>query len=197
MSCYTYDTRKADDNLYQPIYESGKCIKLLIAGTVFTSMIVNTSFHITQDSNIFPCEMSKALYSSKSVALLYRPHSEKTFSIYSKYSSVIEDLDKISKITNGWDGYKAITPESEVIDNAKRFLRNLSDYDYDAPASIEPTPYGSIVIDFVDERGLVSVEIGKSKIGWFTDFRNDHNHASEGMECSFNSIPQALEQLLA
>lgn len=197
MRCYTYDTRKADDNLYQPIYEGGKCVKLLIAGTVLTSMIVNTSFHITQDNNIFSYEMSKALYSNRSMALLYHPMSGKTFSIYSKYHSAIEDLDKISKITNGWDGYKAITPENEVIDNAKSFIMNLSYYNYDAPASIEPTPYGSIVIDFEGERGLVSVEIGKSKIGWFTDFLDGHNHASEGMTYNFNYIPQALEQLLA
>ena len=114
-----------------------------------------------------------------------------------EYNPVLAELESISVLCAGWDGGKTAAPGKKVIDNAKRFVKNLSFCDFRIPSDIEPTPYGSVVLNFEDERGLVSVEIGKSKIGWFTDFRDGKNYASDCVKCDFNLIPQALELLLA
>lgn len=113
-----------------------------------------------------------------------------------EYDSGFSEVKNISSIGNGWDGYKAVAPATTVINNAEKFVKNLSYYNYRVPTSIEPTPYGTVVMNFENAKGLVSVEIGKSEIGWFTDFKDGSNHSSDGMSCDYSFIPQALEQLL-
>lgn len=54
---------------------------------------------------------------------------------------------------------------------------------------IEPTPYGTFVLDFIDnDNNKISVEIGKNKLGYFTKYKNRPNTMSEGIEIDENNI---------
>jgi hypothetical protein len=73
-------------------------------------------------------------------------------------------------------------------------LLNLKD-------NITPTPYGTLVADFETEKGLVSVEISKYQIGFFTDFVDMENEMSEGVFFDFaiptpDELMNNLEKLL-
>lgn len=52
--------------------------------------------------------------------------------------------------------------------------------DPDDPSDVSITPWGSVVYDLEYSRGLVSIEIGKTRVGYFTDFRGSGNYGSEG-----------------
>ena len=197
MSNYIYNEQNDNSISYQISYENGSCSQLLVTGAIFISMLVNTSFYMTQATNIFSLEKDEALYQNNPLALKYNPHAVKQIELHSEYESAERMLNTIESLKHGWDGYSAVVPDFNVVNNARKFIDCLSRYRYTAPTAIEPTPYGSVVMDFEDNRGLVSVEIGRSKIGWFTDFMDGHNYASDGIECRFNFIPQALEQILA
>ena len=55
-----------------------------------------------------------------------------------------------------------------------------------------PSVFGTIVIDAMVERGLVSIEIGRTKVGFFTDYEDGINEESDGIATDFNSIPEVL-----
>lgn len=62
-----------------------------------------------------------------------------------------------------------IAPIPTILDNAKRFVQNLITQGLQLPNedSMYATPYGTIVIDIQNERGIVSIEIGNEKLGFF------------------------------
>ena len=57
---------------------------------------------------------------------------------------------------------------------------------------VVPSVFGTIVVDAMVERGLVSIEIGKTKVGFFTDYEDGINEESDGMATDFTSIPEPL-----
>ena len=84
-----------------------------------------------------------------------------------------------------------------VINNSYRFVNALLDFGIIPEADeISYTAYGNIVIDLEAPRGLVSIEIGQHQIGFFTEFRNGDNFASDGIETSFKEIPEYLKTIL-
>lgn len=75
-------------------------------------------------------------------------------------------------LPNNWDGFGAVAVNKSVQNNAREFLTKL-DYlflDCLEEEDMYSTPYGTVVLDFQNEKGMVSVEVGESKIGFFTDF---------------------------
>lgn len=87
------------------------------------------------------------------------------------YPQYKDRLNQIFFLKDNWDGYGACAPSLEVYNNVIHFLNSLSgDIKRYLPAdNIEPTPYGTITIDFENKDKLVSVEIGKTKIGFFSE----------------------------
>lgn len=181
---------------YGMTYENDKTIKLKVAGMfVAISLLINIPYSITKTNCLDLQEITKPC---SPISLHYQSDiGNGTITLRSEYDSARKTLDAFDELCPGWDGDNAIAPISLVINNAKKFIFCLSNYGYQVPTDIEPTPYGSIVMDFDVDRGLVSVEIGMTKIGWFTDFEDGHNYASEGLECDFNTIPQSLESLFS
>jgi hypothetical protein len=65
----------------------------------------------------------------------------------------------------------------------KEWLKNR----YIDPEWWNLTPYGSIILDLEIEDGIVSIEFGDHRIGFFTDFREGMtNYASEGFDWTPN-----------
>lgn len=84
-----------------------------------------------------------------------------------------------------------------VLNNAYRVVNALSLLEASPEADeISYTPYGNIVIDLMSRRGEISIEIGTHKLGFFTDFTDGHNEASEGVETDFNSVPELLRDVI-
>lgn len=121
-------------------------------------------------------------------------------SIFASYNfnAIKNKISQISMLSQDWDGYNAVIPSNEVIKNAYKFIDNAfhNNYSFIEADDVTPTPYGTIVFDFINKRGLVSVEIGKKAIGFFTDFANITNHSSDGIDSDFKLIPEELNQSL-
>ena len=58
------------------------------------------------------------------------------------------------------------------------------------------TPYGTVDMDLHTRRGLVSVEIGNSQIGYFTEFEVGGDFSSDGINTTFKEVPAELQDVL-
>ncbi len=103
-------------------------------------------------------------------------------------------LKNVKSLKSNWDGNGGVPPDHTVIANANAFISIL-------PLSIAnelnenkiiPTPYGTLVFDWEKNSNLISVEIGENEIGFFTEFSDEKNIASEGILFNKNSLPLDL-----
>lgn len=86
------------------------------------------------------------------------------------------------------DGFSGTSPSKECQDNAIKFISALPKYYQEIlkpSVHITPQPNGAITIDWYYMKQFVSVEIGDSKIGFFTDFNDGINPEGNG---DFESI---------
>lgn len=120
-------------------------------------------------------------------------------SMTSPLTAIKNRISEIDNLSDNWDGYGAASPSKEVIKNSFKFVDSLLNMGIDIadPEDIYPMTYGSVVIEINNNNGMVSVEIGKHAIGFFTDFVRHENIYSEGEETDFRSIPEDLEAALA
>lgn len=104
------------------------------------------------------------------------------------FENIKTRFEAIQKLPNNWDGMGAVVPERRVVMNAFRFLKLLTTKQLLAlePENINPTPYGTIEIDWREGRNLLSVEIGTTQIGFFTQFSDNSTFASNGFP--FNGL---------
>lgn len=97
-------------------------------------------------------------------------------------------------------GLKKLIPTStedceQIIINTQKFLLAIRNIGVKWPADgyVTISPYGTTVIDLNVNRGLISIEIGKTKIGFFTDYEDGINEESDGIVVTdFTSIPEKL-----
>ena len=108
-------------------------------------------------------------------------------------------MRSIAAMQENWDGYGASAVPAVIIRNARRFLRTLevNGIAIEDATNVYPTPYGTIVIEVYNDRGLVSMEIDRHHIGFFTDYRACGNWGSEGVATDFKEIPEQLRQHLS
>jgi hypothetical protein len=121
------------------------------------------------------------------------------FSMNTPVTAVKNKLSELSQLTYNWDGYGASAIPERVIKNSYKFIDTLFSEDcalYLSPEDITPTPYGSIVMDLTSVYGLVSLEIGKTQIGFFTEYEDGENFDSDGEDTDFRSIPDALKKAI-
>ena len=115
-----------------------------------------------------------------------------------QYSHFRQELSEFVCLPDNWDGYGGIPLELAAYENANHFLdqvdRNI--LKYLSQESLQPTPYGTVVMDFQKGRNLVSVEIGNDKIGFFTRFENSKNLYSGGESYPYLLIPTKLQKAL-
>lgn len=107
-------------------------------------------------------------------------------------------MRSIAVLHDNWDGYGASAVSTVIIRNARTFLRTLQGkgIEIEDPTKIYPTPYGTVVIEVNNDRGLVSMEIDQHRVGFFTDYRASGNWGAEGIETDFKEIPEQLRQHL-
>jgi len=108
-------------------------------------------------------------------------------------------LHAIACLDENWDGHDSAVPTEQTIRNSFSFIEaafkeGLTQLEAD---DVYPTPYGSVVLEFKTEQtGLVSVEIGKEQIGFFTDFKKKPNYALDATQSDFTEIHPTLKKVL-
>lgn len=113
----------------------------------------------------------------------------------SHYPKIKRRLTFLSFLRPDWNGDGADVPSEQTFFNANRFIERLpDDILQNLPEeNINLTPYGTIIFDFENESGeLVSVEVGKEKIGFFTEFISGENIESSGEKIGVNEVPKAI-----
>ncbi|MBR2507659.1 MAG: hypothetical protein IKB70_12395 [Bacilli bacterium] len=115
-----------------------------------------------------------------------------------QYLHYRQELSEFVCLPQNWDGYGAIPLELAAYENANHFLDQIDRgiLKYLSQESLQPTPYGTVIMDFQKGHDLVSVEIGNDKIGFFTKFKNHKNFFSNGESYPYSSIPAKLQQAL-
>lgn len=84
-----------------------------------------------------------------------------------------------------------------VVNNSYRFVDSLTTIGFIPEAEeISYTAYGNIVFDLEAPQGLVSIEIGQHQVGFFTEFEDGDDYASDGIETDFRSVPEYLRTVL-
>ena len=90
-----------------------------------------------------------------------------------------------------------IPMKMNVINNAYRFVNALVSLGViPTEDEITYTAYGNIVIDLEARKGLISIEIGTRQIGFFTEFEDGDDYASDGIETDFKSVPPYLSEVI-
>jgi hypothetical protein len=87
-------------------------------------------------------------------------------------------LDYLLNLEDNWDNCGGLAISEEVFLNAYQFLKTIPKKYQDkiSPDNITPSSYGTICIDWFNlHNELLSLEIGKTKIGFFTDFISKKN----------------------
>lgn len=112
---------------------------------------------------------------------------------------LLMEIEELGRLSDNWDGYGASAPMPTVLDNAERFIKKLIIAGLLLPDedSMYATPYGTIVIDIQNERGIVSIEFGNDKMGFFTDYHSGENYGSEGITTDFEHIPEEIAMHLS
>lgn len=120
------------------------------------------------------------------------------YSGVSPYALLQERAKLFSTLPSTVREYGLDVPDEVVAENAARFIGALESIGVICPKEedVLPSSFGTIVIDIHNSRGVVSMEIGHSKIGFFTDYKDGINEESDGMVSDFKTIPIALKKHL-
>lgn len=189
------------EELYRVTPTRTKKVHITVCGVVATLII-------TVCSNSYSIEAKNVPLSSNNIEYVVERQSSlrlntgtdcPVFSVQSEYDQARDAISEIALLKNNWDGHQASTPSRVVIANSKKFISalekgNMTCCDYD---NVEATPYGTIVFNIDTTMGLVSVEVGETMMGFFTDLSDGHNYASEGIETDFCEVPQQISVLLS
>lgn len=118
--------------------------------------------------------------------------------LFSQISSVTVSIPcRESKLRLSEIGESGCYLKENVLNNAYRFVNALSLLDASPEADeISYTPYGNIVLDLMSRRGEISIEIGSHQLGFFTEFQDGDDEASDGIETDFRTVPEILRDVI-
>lgn len=113
------------------------------------------------------------------------------------FNSQLDIINKVNDLKNlpdNWDGYNAVSPDIKVIFNSLKFIKFLPDVLIDELniSNITPTPYGTIVFDWKSGEDEISVEIGETDIGFFSEINGDSSLFVPSVKFSESNIPTEL-----
>ena len=119
-----------------------------------------------------------------------------------KYYSLFKNIYDLENYSTGRPGFNEIRIPKVIINNSLKFLSTLirEGIKIDDNLDIRASNFCTVCFDFYAHDGefqsLINVEIGKSMIGWFTEWVHGINTESDGMNTDFMSIPQILKDEL-
>lgn len=142
---------------------------------------------------------SPAIALSFDTAINAQKYSYSVFTTPIKIDSTMELLNKINSLANllqNWDGFGADAIDRRAILNSNKFIQKLPSFISSKlnKENITPTPYGTVVLDWKVGDELISVEIGETKIGFFSEINELQNPSIEGVPYNENEIPIELVQ---
>ncbi len=113
----------------------------------------------------------------------------------STMQKTVNHLSDLIQLSIGWDGGDAIPPYFQSITNCLNFLYRIPiDFiEKIGTENIYPTNHGTVVVDLINNEGeKVSLEFGKTKIGFFSDFGDGFNYRLDGVIFNYNNLPPTL-----
>ena len=115
--------------------------------------------------------------------------------VYSNKQNVLTDIMSFLSLPESWDGHDAIPPYLDSVSNCVKFLNRLPNTVIDGILikDIIPSNYGTIILDlFNSKQEKVSLEFGKTKIGFYTKFQDEQNYQINEIQYNYNSLPPDL-----
>ena len=100
-------------------------------------------------------------------------------------------LIEYKSMSANWDGYGALPVDKDVIRNCEVALRALTSQV--RGADIAPNPNGTVSLEWVSERGMAHLEIGKTR---FSFFIKPAGGTASVLEGEANAIPSGWEGTL-
>lgn len=193
---FTDENSLSIESFYRVKRQVSRTIKICIAG-ISVAVVLGGGPIDTYSYQNFDFNISK-----KEISMVSAPICEirdnKVFSFADvPINSLRHAISSIGDYPDNWDGYGARAIPAIVISNSQKFVKALWEEGLTLPFEddIVATPYGTIVLEVTTNRGLVSMEVSSSEIGFFTDFEDGHNYGSEGIKSSFDSVPEQLRAL--
>lgn len=109
-------------------------------------------------------------------------------------ADILDKLNFIVNLEENWDGYGGSQVELSSYINSCTFIDLLPDsiLALIKKDDVTLTPYGTIVIDISNNDNLVSIEIGKTKLGYFSEFSDKSNPSAEQLSFDNKYIPDEL-----
>ena len=164
-------------------------LSALLSMAAFTPPTVIEAFN---NNHIVPsiAYFQNKSYKAASRVLLTKPVKVlPTYALYAK-------INQFGNLPENWDGEGALKISKEVIKNSQVVIKNfpesfLKEFTIE---NLTPTGYGTIVIDIAKNENLLSLEIGQTKIGFFTDLKNVENFSSNGIQIE-EHLPVELFEL--
>jgi hypothetical protein len=93
------------------------------------------------------------------------------------FSSIRDIIDQIVIFNDGDGERPSGRPSDLTLDNSDKFLNTIPGY-YKKILEVEEiqfTPHGTVTIDWYSRRNFVSVEIGQTQIGFFSELPDGTN----------------------
>lgn len=108
-------------------------------------------------------------------------------------------LNNLPRVLND-DGGIAEKPSAVVISNAEKFFKSLPSYYQkiiDISDCVTATGYGTITFDWYYRKNFISVEVGNTLIGWFSELPDGTNPSSNGVSVDLppTQIVSALNKI--
>jgi len=130
---------------------------------------------------------------------------DKTNFISEEYKSFVDDILELKYFKEERPGFNSFKIPKQIIDNSLTFLgtlvRNSIKLTENFSLEIKASNFYTVLFDFYESRVCneehrielaISIEIGKSMLGWFTDWEHGINTESDGTKTDFLTIPEKL-----
>lgn len=113
--------------------------------------------------------------------------------VNTKRGMISERIFSLMFLKENWDGDGAFNIDFKVFQNSKKFINALSDNILDVlnEEEITPTQYGTIVFEWENKNGCISVEIGATEIGYFYEI-DEKIIVGKPEKFNENSIPKEI-----
>lgn len=119
---------------------------------------------------------------------------------YNKRDVIVHNCYKLTEIENDWDGFSAVAPYNECVNNCIKFINKLPSEIIDEliVGDITPTNYGTVTLNLSNKfNEIVSIEFGKTKIGFYSRFNDETNYQIDEIRFNNYSLPSKLTSAIS